>query len=223
MVQARAFADVGARVAPHAIGRVLWPTGGDSTILGALPPFGLSAAGVPTVAIPLLGRRDDRLAGVVATAGGPHPTTWFIPHADTTFRWQTAAETLRQFQNEAAVQAADGRVVAGAVRVVPLQDGVVLAQSYYASSSTDPPRLAGTAVLVPGAPARFAPTLADAILLTRITEADTLMDGSPDGWRSRAAALFDTASEALGRQDWVSFGEAYEALGRILGRPSSPP
>lgn len=223
MVQARAFADVGARVAPMPMGRVLWPTGGDSAILGSLPPYGLSANGVPQVVIPLLGRRDDRLAGVVATSGGPHPATWFIPHPDTTFRWQSAAETLRQFQNEAAVQAADGRVVAGAIRVVPVRDAVVLAQSYYAWSSTDPPRLAGTAVLIPGEPARFAPTLADAILIARVPETDTLSVLGVDSWRARAAALFDSASEALSRQDWVSFGEAYEALGRILGRQPLPP
>lgn len=219
LTQARAFAEVGARVAPRPVGRVLWPSGGDSLVRGTTAALEAAPDGVLQVAIPLLRRRDDRLAGLVLARGGERPGAYFVPAVDTLLHWYPAAEQLRAFQNDAAQRAADGRVIGGTVRAVAMDQGIVLLQTFYAWSTTEPPRLAGVALRTSDGDARFAPSVPEAAHASMPPVADTVATLSDAEWRERAAALYDSARAALRRGDWPAFGEAYDALGRLLGRP----
>jgi hypothetical protein len=41
----------------------------------------------------------------------------------------------------------------------------------------------------------------------------------PADLRARAAALYDSLRASMRRGDWRAYGEHWDALGRLLGRP----
>jgi hypothetical protein len=42
---------------------------------------------------------------------------------------------------------------------------------------------------------------------------------TPDDFRRRVGALYESMREAMRRGDWAGIGAAYEALGRLLRSP----
>ena len=227
IVQARAFAEVGARVAPRPIGRLLSPAGGDSAVRGSIPTYMGSSDGVVQAALPILRSRDDRVAGTVVARGGSNPSVRYIPVADTNLRWYSAAEALRSLQNDAAAHVSDGRIVAGAVRVLPGSGSgsgsgdMIMLQSFYTWGTGEAPRLAGVGVKRSGEEAALAPTIASALTGSGMLAGDSARAWTAAEWRDMARAAYDSARAALQRSDWTAFGEAYEELGRLLER--SPP
>ncbi len=216
IVQARAFAEVGARVAPQPVGRLLWPTGGDSAVRGDEPPLMAAGDGVLQALLPILRVRDDRLAGVMVARGGARPGVHYEPVSDTTLRWYSASEALRALQSEAAARMSDGRIVAGAVRLVPAGDQLLFVNSFYTWGTGDPPRLAGVAVKQGSERALFATSAAAVLAGSATVSGDSLREWTAAEWRERARAAYDSARAALQRSDWNAFGEAYEELGRLL-------
>lgn len=220
-VQALALAEVGARTAPRPVGQVVLATGIDSLVERFGPTYFVARDGVLQTTIPVIGRRDARVAGVVVARGGRDPRAVFEPVGDAFLRWDTSVDALRGLSSEASA-AGEGRVVAGAMRAVPLNGSLVISQPYYAWPQTDPPRLAGVAVRdgrVAGG-ARLASSFAASVLAP--DEPGLPASGPGDdapALRARAGVLYDSARAALRRGDWVSFGTSYDALGRLLGRP----
>jgi uncharacterized membrane protein (UPF0182 family) len=45
---------------------------------------------------------------------------------------------------------------------------------------------------------------------------------SPDDFRKRVAALYESMREAMRKGDWAALGAAYDALGRLLRSPPQP-
>ncbi len=222
-VQALALAEVGARTAPRPLGQVVLGTGIDSLVARFGLTYFVATDGVLQTTIPVIARRDGRVAGVVVARGGRDPRAVFEPVGDAFLRWETSIDALRGLSNDANAQVGEGRVVAGAIRAVPLNGSLVIAQPYYAWPQSDPPRLAGVAVrdgrTAEGA--RLASSFAAAVLAP-----DTAVDIGSEGdddvgavLRSRAGVLYDSARAALRRGDWNAFGSSYDALGRLLGRP----
>ena len=162
---------------------------------------------------------DDRLTGVLVTRGGDLPRVeWYaapLALADSAARSAKWRDVLDQLASRAAA-AGFGRArpgdKGGVVQVIPSNEGFAFVQSFYDWPADGPPALSGVSVLL-GERAFAGATLADALGLARV-------DGALGAPASEAhlSRLYDEMSQAMRRGDWVAFGRAYTALGRLLGR-----
>jgi hypothetical protein len=100
------------------------------------------------------------------------------------------------------------------VQVVPTRDGPAYIQSFYEWPPDAAPRLAGVAVLLAGE-ARAGSSLADALGVPSARGPGALPDAV---FRARVSALYDAMQAALRAGEWSAYGEAWAALGRLLGR-----
>lgn len=182
-----------------------------------LPP---ADSAPPTYAIPLVGGDDDRLRALVIASGGRSPRTVVVPLDTAGPGWSTILERLR-------AGAVDGGAVAGAPRpmastlagpmqVLPTTDGPFFLQPLYRWHADGPPELALVA-LADGDSIRRAPTLEEAVA------SPDLLEGEAGDGASRASRLYAAMRDALRRGDWRAFGDAFDALGRVLGSPAPRP
>lgn len=116
----------------------------------------------------------------------------------------------------------DSAAARGAVRLVPVTDGVLAYQAVYRDGSPPgsqgapgPPRLVGVAVQVGGVQA-MGPTLVEA--LRRAGQASGVQAVPIGLWRE-AGLWFERLDAARRAGDWQAFGRAYEALRRLLATP----
>ena len=214
--RATAFAAFGSRT-EGMVGRELaWTNGADDPLAGpAESILAFSDDAVPARALPVLGE-GGAITGLLVERGGALPTSVWFPLPRPTLRWATLVERLRAVVDSGAVATArEGNVVRGAVRAVPLRSGVALVQTSYAWRAQGAPTVHRVAVLA-GDSLRVGATLADALgAPTAPADATAL----PADERLRVRILYDSMRVAMRRGDWTAFGAAYEALGRLLGRP----
>ena len=142
------------------------------------------------------------------------PRVSYRPHAFT-LGWTGALERLQAAADEAGIGRALIHSRRGRVQTIPLEGGPAFVQSFYEWPPDGPPRLAGVVALREGR-ATVARTVAEALgepaqPAPRALPADVL--------RARAAALYDAMEVARRAGDWRAYGEAWAALGRLLGRP----
>ncbi|MCE9601405.1 MAG: UPF0182 family protein [Gemmatimonadetes bacterium] len=156
----------------------------------------------------------DRMAGLLVSRGGLAPRTTLLPPTSET-NWTGVLQALQR----AADQAGFGRALKdsrrGRVQAIPTVGGIAFVQSFYEWPADGPPRLAGVVVLK-GSSTVVGRTVAAA--LGQSVE-PTGRDVPPEVFRARAAQLYDAAAAALRVGDWRAYGEAWTALGRLLGRP----
>jgi hypothetical protein len=88
-------------------------------------------------------------------------------------------------------------------------------QSSYEWPPDAPPRLIGVAIRIGGV-TRTGRTIAAALGVPDTAGARAL---TTDVFRARVAALYETMNAALRAGDWVAYGDAWAALGALLGRP----
>jgi uncharacterized membrane protein (UPF0182 family) len=152
-----------------------------------------------------------RTLGVLVARGGENRRTEFV--AATGPRWTTVLEELQR----AADLAGFGRGVPnsrrGRVQVIPTTRGVAYVQSYYEWPSDGAPRLLGVAVTFDGRSQGGASVAA--ALGVRGATTGALPDAV---FRARVAALYDAMQAALRVGDWRAYGDAWAALGQLLGR-----
>lgn len=154
------------------------------------------------------------LLGTMTSTGGLAPRVSYRPHAFT-LGWTGALERLQAAADEAGIGRALIHSRRGRVQTIPLEGGPAFVQSFYEWPPDGPPRLAGVVALREGR-ATVARTVAEALgepaqPAPRALPADVL--------RARAAALYDAMEVARRAGDWRAYGEAWAALGRLLGRP----
>ena len=206
-------AGLAAREAP--VRRALADAGGDSLVAREPTPF--LVGGAPAVAVPLLDEAGA-LAGAVVVRGGARPGATWRPAAGPALGWDAARDRLQRGADSAAA-GRDGRLLPGAMRLVPLAgNGWGLVLSQYRWRGDVAPELLRTAALV-GDTVRAGRTSAVAFGVR-----DSVATGAPLGVpvradSARASVLYDRMREALRRGDWRAFGEAFDALGAALGRP----
>jgi hypothetical protein len=101
----------------------------------------------------------------------------------------------------------------GHVQVIPTTLGVAYAQSFYEWPSDGAPRLLGVSVTLDGR-SQGGRTIGDAVG-ARPSTAGTLPDAI---FRARVTSLYEAMQAALRAGDWRAYGDAWAALGELLGR-----
>jgi hypothetical protein len=106
--------------------------------------------------------------------------------------------------------------LSGPIRILPTADGLVAVQTQYVVRPDGIPQVLLAAVArKEGITAGR--TLMDAAGLPNPVVADVPV--TPEDFRRRVSALYDTMRDAMRRGDWAGIGVAYEALGRLLRSP----
>ena len=201
---------------------------------GLLPPeegadSGLVAPPSASIALPISDEAaawtipvlDDAggVRGVVIATGGPTRGTYWLERSGAAIRWHDVLDRLRQTRDSLPGRPREASLRAGRVRVVPLSDRLAFVQSAYAWPPEGPPALVRVAVLDQDS-VFVGRTLADAFGVTAIVDPNTAEPITDESLRTRVTRLYDAMREALRRGDWAAFGEAYDALGALLARPS---
>jgi hypothetical protein len=187
--------------------------GSDSAFAGSAPARFASTGGALALALPVL-RGEDRLDGVIVVRGGAGRGSTWVP--DTSgLRWAASIDRLRGADTTGASQSRDGRIAHGPVRAIPGAQGLTLLQSAYLTRAQNPPTLLGVAALR-GDTLRTGRTVLAAFgeSPSAVTSPPTPLD-----LRVAASALYDSLRSDQRRGDWRAYGEHWEALGRLLGRP----
>ena len=169
-------------------------------------------AALPSVGVvtswPLLDLQD-RVRGVLASAGGAARETSWIPLAPDGQRWGGTVDRLRA----ADTASHDGPVVHAPVRVVPFAGRPMYFQAAFRVRAGASPTLGRVAAVI-GDSLRSGATLAAALGLPSATTAAG--PARQVDLRARAESLYRDMRDALKRGDWPSFGRAFEALGGAL-------
>jgi hypothetical protein len=158
---------------------------------------------------------SDQVSGLLVARGGTGARTEFHPVAGGT-GWTAVLERLQATADSAGFGRALPHSRRGRVQAIPLERGVAYVQSFYDWPPDQAPRLAGAIVLI-GGQARVGRSVAAALGARDEAPSSAL---PADVLRARAAALYDAMSAALRAGDWRAYGEAWAALGRLLGRPA---
>ena len=137
-----------------------------------------------------------------------------LPHTSDA-NWTGILEVLLRSADQAGFGRALKDSRRGRVQAIPVRDGVAFVQSFYEWPVDGPPRLTGVVVL------KSARTFVGRTVANALGESvePTGRDVPAEIFRARAAQLYDAAAAALRVGDWRAYGEAWAALGRLLGRP----
>lgn len=218
LVQATAFAQVGVR------GEYLPPShlpkwsGGDKMFPpDRLPPFVDAATGELAVAVPVLDA-TDRVRGLVTLTGGPSYDPRFHVLTQGAPRWGYVLERLLRLPDTlAAIGARDTRTFRGPVRTIPASGGATFVQTIYGARPDGGIQVLAAAVLT-GDSLGVGATIAAATGAPAPQSAERPL--SAEEFKARVLSIYADMREAMRRGDFRAFGQAYDALGRLLRLPS---
>ena len=168
-----------------------------------------------SVAIPLLDPTEDVRGVLVAPGGADFKLRW-LRAPGSGLRWTRVAAELQSASDSSQGGARATRPLSGPIRILPTADGLVAVQTQYVVRPDGVPQVLLAAVArKEGITAGR--TLMDAAGLPNPVVADVPV--TPEDFRRRVSALYDTMRDAMRRGDWAGIGVAYEALGRLLRSP----
>jgi uncharacterized membrane protein (UPF0182 family) len=170
-----------------------------------------------SIVIPLLDPTEDIRGVLVAPGGaGSGSRLRWIRGPDGGLRWTRLEAALQSGSDSSPAGPRATRPLAGPIRVIPSADGFVAVQTQYVIRPDGVPQV----------------LLASIARKEGITTGRTLMDAAglphpvvtdlpltPEDFRRRVSALYESMREAMRRGDWAGIGAAYEALGRLLRSP----
>lgn len=216
--QAAAFGLYGRREDSTAARRLPVLDGADSSLAGADLPVLLPDGGGMALALPLVDA-SDRLMGLLVENGGGSPVTRWVPLPAPGPHWASVIDKLRTLDS-AGTASADGSALAhGRVRVVPVGASIAFFQPTYRWAPQTLPLLNRIAVL-DGDTLRSLP--APGPDASRATRPHAVPDANAAALRDSVRALYGSMRDALRSGDWLSFGRAFDALGRLTGQPHLP-
>jgi uncharacterized membrane protein (UPF0182 family) len=207
---------------------------GDTPPRGALPAdegadSGLAAPASPSLAIP---GSDNGAAwtvpvldgggavrGLLIAVGGRARGSYWLEMSGERPPWTDVVDRLRQANDSFPDRPRESALRGGRVRAIPLADRVLFVQSAYAWPAEGPPALIRVTA-IDGDSVFVGRTLGDALGVTAAPAIDPSEPLTEEGLRDRAIKLYEAMREAMRRGDWTAFGEAYEALGALLARPT---
>lgn len=213
-VQARAFARFGriGDVAPPS--RLPRVTGGEETF-GEFS--GTLAYDVQRGALywgtPILDAADY-VRGIYIATGGVTHDPMFVAVSGMTARWPVLLERMQRTGDAGSpIATRDSRAIRGPVRAIPHARGIAFAQTTYAARG-DGTLAVARVVVADNDSVRSGPSALAAVGVAPSNV--TLPPATPEEFRARVEGHYRLMREALARGDWSAFGEAYEALGRLL-------
>lgn len=222
VAQAAAFARVGLRSEPSPSAHLPASFNGDTVLFGGAwrPPHLTPVDSRLTWTTPVLDLAE-RVRGIIASVGGPQPTTYWYPLTEPGVRWPAVLERLLRVP-ETPAPPRDVSLRRGPVHVVPLRGGAAAyLQTTYAWRSDGAPTVARVAVHGAGATrdsVAFGLTLAETVgVRPETTDSSTV---TPADFRQRVNVFYAAMRDALRRGDWLAFGKAYDDLGRLLRLPA---
>lgn len=184
-------------------------TGADSALAGDELPIALRGGSLTSVAIPLLDD-TDRLRGLMIGLGGATDSTLWYPLPTAGPRWNSVLDRLRS-ADSAGNAAREGALAYGRVRAVPIQSGIGFVQPSYRWRPQSTPSINRIALLSGDSSRSFSPPFG------LVPPVPPLPATASPEVKNSAAALYAAMRDAMQRGDWVAFGKAFDALGRLLG------
>ncbi|MFN0098212.1 MAG: UPF0182 family protein [Gemmatimonadaceae bacterium] len=161
--------------------------------------------------VPVLGQ--ERVVGLLVSVGGVRPRTILLP-PEQGQSWESILEDLQESADAAGMGRTLPNSRRGRVQSIPTAAGNLFVQSFYEWPPDGPPRLLGVTTLRRGE-RRHGPTLAQALGASATALGAT---ESSDRIRAQALLVYEQMLRAQRRGDWRAYGEAVDALGRLLRR-----
>ncbi len=188
--------------------RVPLLNGADSALAGDELPIALRGSSNTAVALPLVDD-NDRLRGLVIGIGGASDSMAWYPLAAPGPRWTGVLDRLRSVDS-AGGAAREGPMAGGRVRTVPVRSGIAFLQPWYRWRPQSIPSISRVALLSDDTSRSVAPPFGLVPAMPALPST-----ASPEV-KSSASALYEQMRDAMRRGDWVAFGKAFDALGRLL-------
>ncbi len=211
LVQGAALARVGFQGDSLGRRRLARPDDADADVDAGVPTlFQVDTTGTLGWALPVDIPWSGRTLGVLVAIGGPGRRTEY--HALAGPRWTDILEWLQEGADLAGFGRAMPNMRRGRVQAVPTTRGPAWIQSYYEWPPDAAPKLAGVVTTFDGR------TLAGRTLAEALGERVPTVALDPDAFRERVARLYDQMLAAQRAGNWRAYGDALEALGRLLGR-----
>lgn len=173
------------------------------------------ATNVLSVVIPLLDPTED-IRGLLVAAGGGDTRLRWIRASEGTLRWTRVSAELQAQPDSTPSGTRPTRPLSGPVRVIPTASGFAAVQTQYVVRPDGVPHVLVASVARADGTSSGR-TLMDAAGLPHPVVADLPL--TPEDFRRRVSALYESMREAMRRGDWAGIGAAYEALGRLLRSP----
>ena len=188
--------------------------GADPLASGPDVPFVTADGSATAVALPLVTDRTDDVRGALVGVGGERRRTVWLAAAGDSARWSLVLDRLRA--GEGTLVPAEAPVMRGPVRLVPMTDGRgAFVQSAYAWHAAGGATLQRVAALA-GDSVRTGATFGELAGAAAGSGAGARSAPLPAGdLPTQVRALYQAMRDALRRGDWVAFGQAFDALGRI--------
>lgn len=211
---AEAFAATGARgeAGPR---RYVPPYDGSDSVASshAATLVWLGTMGASAWTLPLL-EADERVSGVIVARGGAQRGVYWHPVRSPDLVWGALLERLRDASVEGTSMLEDPGA-AGRLRLLPARGGGwVAVQPFYWWPPDAPPRVRRVVVATADS-TMAARSLASAVGVPELAGPIPAGTAALD---ARIRELYAEMRGALQRGDWLAFGDAFEALGRLLGR-----
>jgi hypothetical protein len=188
--------------------RVPLLNGSDSALAGDELPIALRGGTTTAVALPLVDE-TDHLRGLMIGLGGATDSTLWYPLPAPGARWNGVLDRLRSVDS-AGSAAREGTLAYGRVRAIPVHSGVAFVQPSYRWRPQNTPSINRVALYSGDSARSVAPPFG------LVPPVPALPASASPEMKSSAAALYAAMRDALARGDWVAFGHAFDALGRLL-------
>lgn len=212
--QATAFAEYGTRSDSDVPRHLVVIDGADSALAGTLPVFVMPHESITAMGFVLLDASDRVRGMVVGTGGAERKTIWYeMPRLGP--KWSTVLDRLHLGDSTASGATRDASIARGPIRGIPIAGDLAFAQPAYAWRAQSTPTLVRVGLLL-GDSVHVAPSIAQ-LAGTLPTPSAPLTPSVAADFRTRAAALYTRMRDALRRGDWVSFGQAFDELGKLIG------
>lgn len=173
------------------------------------------ATNLVTLAIPLLDPTDE-LRGVLLAPGGADFRLRWVRSPAPGLKWSRLASDLQAASDTFHSGERSTRPLPGPIRILPTASGFLAVQTQYVVRPDGVPQVL-VALLASREGTRTGKSLIEAAGLPDPVVADAPL--TPEDFRRRVNALYESMREAMRRGDWAGLGAAYEALGRLLRSP----
>lgn len=188
--------------------------GADAIVAGPDVPYVTPDGRATAVALPLVTDRGDDLRGALVGVGGERRRTVWLAGVGDSVHWSSVLDRLRASEGDPA---ADAPMLRGPVRLVPMAGGrgafVQSAYAWHAAGGATLQRVAAISADSARSAASFGQLAGAALANASGAPGAPLPAGD---LRSQVRALYAAMRDAMRRGDWVAFGQAFDALGRIV-------